>query len=70
MRFNWSEDATTGEVRCEMSDMSVVLLGDFNPAWFSLHDILPKTTVENANLQVAHPELRVFHRKASNSCNS
>ena len=49
----------------EISGVSVVLLGSFNPAiftpaWFSLHEILPKSAADNADLQVAHGQLAVF----------
>ena len=49
----------------EFSGVSVVLLGSFNPAiftpaWFALHELLPKSAAENAELQVAHPGLTVF----------
>lgn len=49
----------------EISGASVVLLGNFNPAiftpaWFALHGLLPEHTADNADLQVAHPQLTVF----------
>lgn len=49
----------------EISGVSVVLLGSFNPAiftpaWFALHEILPRGVVENADLQVAHNQLVAF----------
>lgn len=49
----------------EMSGVSVVLLGSFNPAiftpaWFVMHDLLPKSVADNAELQVAHRHLCVF----------
>ena len=42
----------------EISSVSVILLGDFNPAiftpaWFALHDLLPKGAAESADLNVA-----------------
>ncbi len=49
----------------EISSVGVVLRGNFNPAiftpaWFALHEVLPKPVAENAALQVAHPGLMVF----------
>ena len=49
----------------EISGVSVVLLGNFNPviftpAWFALHGLLPKHAADNAELQVVHPGLTVF----------
>ena len=49
----------------EVSGVSVVLLGSFNPAiftpaWFALHEILPRGVAENADLQVAHNQLVTF----------
>lgn len=49
----------------EISGVSIVLLGDFNPAiftpaWFALHGLLPKSVAENADLGVAHPQLLEF----------
>ena len=49
----------------EISGVSVVLLGNFNPAiftpaWFSLHGLLARQAADNANLRVAHPELTAF----------
>ena len=49
----------------EISGVSVVLLGDFNPAiftpaWFALHGLLPRNVADNAELQVAHGQLCSF----------
>ena len=49
----------------EISGVSVVLLGSFNPAiftpaWFALHEILPRGVAENADLQVAHSQVTAF----------
>lgn len=49
----------------EISGVSVVLLGRFNPsiftpAWFALHDILPKSVETNAELRIAHPRVTAF----------
>ena len=49
----------------EISGVSVVLLGDFNPAiftpaWFALHGLLPEDVADNADLQVAHQQVTEF----------
>ena len=49
----------------EISSVSVVLLGKFNPAiftpaWFALHDLLPKNAADNATLQIAHEQVTEF----------
>ena len=49
----------------EISGVSVVLVGNFNPAiftpaWFTLHKLLPQSAAEHANLEVAHRQLSVF----------
>ena len=49
----------------EISGVSVVLLGDFNPAiftpaWFALHDLLPESVADSADLQVAHQQVTDF----------
>ena len=49
----------------EISGVSVVLVGSFNPAiftpaWFTLHEILPKGVEESAHLQVVHNHLVEF----------
>ena len=49
----------------EISGVGVVLLGDFNPAvftpaWFALHGLLPERAAENAELQIAHPQVTKF----------
>ncbi len=49
----------------EISGVSIVLLGQFNPAiftpaWFAMHAILPKSVEANAKLQIAHPQVTVF----------
>ena len=49
----------------EISGVSVVLLGKFNPAiftpaWFALHDLLPKNATDNATLQIAHEQVTEF----------
>jgi len=49
----------------EMSGVSIVLLGSFNPAifspaWFAMHEILPQSAAEEAEVQVLHAQLSVF----------
>lgn len=49
----------------ELGGVNVVVLGDFNPAvftpaWFALHDLLPKNVADNADLKVAHPRVAAF----------
>ena len=49
----------------EISEVDIVLVGNFNPAiftpaWFVLHELLPKRVAEGAELEVAHRELTVF----------
>ena len=49
----------------EVSGVTVVLLGDFNPAiftpaWFAMHGLLPQAAAESADLQVAHRQATVF----------
>ena len=49
----------------EISGVTVVLLGKFNPAiftpaWFELHDLLPQSVVEDADLQIAHQQATSF----------
>ena len=49
----------------EISGVNVVLLGNFNPAiftpaWFALHNLLPRSVAENAKVEVTHEQLSVF----------
>ena len=49
----------------EISGMSVVLAGTFNPAiltpaWFELHGLLPSGTAETAELHLAHRQATIF----------
>ena len=49
----------------EISGVSVVLRGNFNPAiftpaWFALHNLLPRSVAENAKLEVTHEQISVF----------
>ena len=49
----------------EISGAAIVLLGDFNPAiltpaWFAMHELLPKAVADSANMEVAHRQATVF----------
>ena len=49
----------------EISGLSVVLLGKFNPAiftpaWFAMHGLLPESAAKSATLEVAHQQLTTF----------
>ena len=49
----------------EISGVSVVLLGEFNPAiftpaWFAMHGLLPESAAESAMLEVAHQRVTAF----------
>ncbi|MYC69905.1 MAG: hypothetical protein F4X17_04265 [Gemmatimonadetes bacterium] len=49
----------------EISGVSVVLLGDFNPAiftpaWFALHGLLPESVTDSADLRLAHQQVTEF----------
>ena len=49
----------------EIGSVSVVLAGDFNPAiftpaWFALHDLLPKSAADGAEVEVVHPLAAAF----------
>ncbi len=49
----------------EISGVSVVMLGDFNPAiftpaWFVLHGLLPEDVADNAELRIAHRQVTEF----------
>ena len=49
----------------EISGVTVILLGKFNPtiftpAWFALHDLLPESAAENAELKIGHPQVTAF----------
>ena len=49
----------------EIDGIDIVLPGSFNPAiptpaWFALHDILPKSTAEKADLKAAHDHPTAF----------
>ena len=50
----------------EIVGVSVVLVGHFNPSiftpqWFAWHELLPKKTVDTANLKIAHPQITEFN---------
>ncbi len=49
----------------EISGVSLVLIGNFNPSiftpgWFGWQDLLPKGTVDAAELQIAQPQITAF----------
>ena len=49
----------------EISGVSIVLLGEFNPAiftpaWFAMHGLLPESAAESAILEVAHQRVTAF----------
>ena len=49
----------------EISGVSLVLIGNFNPsiftpAWFGWQNLLPKGTVDAAELQIAQPQITAF----------
>ena len=49
----------------ELTGVSLVLLGNFNPpiftpSWFGWHNLLPEKTVEVAELTIAQPQITVF----------
>ena len=49
----------------EIAGVSIVLLGDFNPAiltpaWFALNHLLPARLAENARLEIAHAQQTEF----------
>ena len=53
------------KIQPEIDGVSVVLLGSINPAiftpaWFVLHELLPKNATDTATLQVAHPQVTRF----------
>ena len=50
----------------EIDGVSIVLLGDFNPAiltpaWFVLQGLLPKGAEESADVEAIHPQIASFH---------
>ena len=60
-----SPRASSMRIDPEISGVHVTILGKFNPAiftpaWFALHDLLPKSAAESANLRVAHQEITAF----------
>jgi hypothetical protein len=53
------------EPKLEISGASVVLVGSFNPAifqpeWFARNNLLPQGEVDNANIQIVHPQVSHF----------
>ena len=52
-------------IQPEIDGVAVVLRGSFNPAiftpaWFVLHELLPRTAADSATLQVAHAQVTEF----------
>ena len=50
----------------EIAEVSLVLLGSFNPviftpAWFGWHQLLPRRTLEVADTNIAHPQITSFN---------
>lgn len=62
--------AGQGEARMriepEIAGVSLVMLGHFNPlifshSWFGWHGLLPEEIVNNARVQIAHPDITKFN---------
>lgn len=52
-------------IQPEISGASVVLVGHFSPqiftpAWFALHDLLPDSAADTAEVQIVHPGVTAF----------
>ena len=57
---------TDMRIEPDISGVNIVILGNFNPviftpAWFVLHDLLPKSVTESANLQIVNQWLTIFN---------
>ena len=53
------------KIEPEISGVTVVLLGDFNPAiftpaWFALHGLLPESVADDADLRISHRQVTEF----------
>ncbi|MDE0622436.1 MAG: hypothetical protein OXH83_12275 [Bryobacterales bacterium] len=49
----------------EISGVNIIILGKFNPAiftpaWFALHNLLPQSAADSANLGIAHQHVTAF----------
>ena len=60
-----SERTDNMRIEPEISGVSVVLLGDFNPAiftpaWFALHGLLPESVADSAELHIANQQVTDF----------
>ena len=62
-----TSDRICGKMRIEpeISGVDIIVRGDFSPAiftpaWFALHDLLPKSVADNADLKVAHRQVTAF----------
>jgi len=66
--INASVDLWAGQImksEPEYLGVSIVLVGDFNPAifqpaWFAANGLLAQTEADNAEIQVIHPDISVF----------
>ena len=59
------EGAHDMRIEPEIDGVSIVLLGDFNPAifapaWFALHGLLPRGATDGANVQIVCPQVTAF----------
>ena len=53
------------EITPELESVTIVVVGNFNPAifspaWFALQGLLPRSVAENAELLINHPEITDF----------
>lgn len=49
----------------EISGVAIAIIGKFNPAiftpaWFALHNLLPQSAADSANLRIAHQQVTAF----------
>ncbi len=56
------------KIQPELSDVSIVLIGNFNPIifrpdWFEKYDILSKEDTEKTNVKIIHAEISDFHNE-------
>ncbi len=59
------EGARDMRIEPEIDGVSIVLLGDFNPAifapaWFALHGLLPQGATDGADVQIVCPQVAAF----------
>ena len=60
-----SSKASSMRIEPEISGVAINILGKFNPAiftpaWFALHNLLPQSAADSANLGIAHQQLTAF----------